>query len=143
MWVHATKSPNCPAKRRLQTTAESKKTFAALLLIRKCQLNSFRLLDREPKLSYASCLQKLNIHLLLEHVLLNFPGCSFTVVQLKANATPQISGFKRKHTTRIPPSVVTPLHHQYPPDLSPPNFFVYRDNLCALNQHLNRTYFIS
>ncbi|KER19915.1 hypothetical protein T265_11426 [Opisthorchis viverrini] len=50
-----------------------KKASAAELFIRKYQLESYRLFYRRKKLSYTSCLQKLNISLLLERVFLNFP----------------------------------------------------------------------
>ncbi|KER23354.1 hypothetical protein T265_14659, partial [Opisthorchis viverrini] len=88
------------------------------------QLNSYRLVDREEKRSYASCLQKLNIHLLLERVFLNFPGYSLTLAQIRANATKRLQKFRnRSHlsgdATRIYektyyshalPSVVSPLY---------------------------------
>ncbi|KER26426.1 hypothetical protein T265_06341 [Opisthorchis viverrini] len=52
----------------------NQKAPVAELLTRKHQLNSYRVLNREAKLSYASCLQKLNIHPLCERVLRNFYG---------------------------------------------------------------------
>ncbi|KER19566.1 hypothetical protein T265_11701 [Opisthorchis viverrini] len=55
---------------------------------------TYSLLDREAKLSFASCLQKRNIRLLLERVSLNFPGYSLTVAQLQANTTPHISNLR-------------------------------------------------
>ncbi|KER25106.1 hypothetical protein T265_07393 [Opisthorchis viverrini] len=73
----------------------------AKLVVRKCQINSYRLLDKGAKLSYASCLQKLNIHLLLERVFLNAPGYSLTNTQLQANATERLRKFRnRSHFSR-------------------------------------------
>ncbi|KAG5452359.1 hypothetical protein CSKR_105215 [Clonorchis sinensis] len=44
---------------------------------------------------------KLNIHLLLERVSLNFPGYSLTVTQLQSNATKRLHKFrKRSHFSR-------------------------------------------
>ncbi|KER33616.1 hypothetical protein T265_00507 [Opisthorchis viverrini] len=64
------------------------------------QLNSFRLLGR-VKSSYASCLQKLNIHLLLERVFPNFPGYSLAVTQMQANATKRLHKFcNRSHFSK-------------------------------------------
>ncbi|KER20638.1 hypothetical protein T265_15269, partial [Opisthorchis viverrini] len=87
-----------------------------------CQLNSYRLLDKEAKLSDASCLQKLNIHALFERVFLNFPGYSLTVLKskqmLQSGSTDSAielsfqetqSGFTRKRTTRMPPPSVDQL----------------------------------
>ncbi|KER30421.1 hypothetical protein T265_03154 [Opisthorchis viverrini] len=91
-------------------------TFTAEPFFRNCQLNSYRLLDKEAKLSDASCLQKLNIHALFERVFLNFPGYSLTVLKskqmLQSGSTDSAielsfqetqSGFTRKRTTRMPP----------------------------------------
>ncbi|KER27258.1 hypothetical protein T265_05662 [Opisthorchis viverrini] len=71
-----------PVGSRLASLGGRKKAFAAELFIRKCQVNSYGLLNREAKLSYASCLQKLNIRLLFERVFLDFPGNSFTQMQI-------------------------------------------------------------
>ncbi|KER26177.1 hypothetical protein T265_06531 [Opisthorchis viverrini] len=65
-------------------TSERKKASAA------------ELLDREAKLSYASCLQKLNIHPLFERVFLNFSGYSLTVAQIQANATKRLHKFRNR-----------------------------------------------
>ncbi|KER33576.1 hypothetical protein T265_00674 [Opisthorchis viverrini] len=54
-------------------TGEKKKAFAAELFIRKCQLNSYKLLDREAKLSHTSYLKPLNLHLLFERAFLDIP----------------------------------------------------------------------
>ncbi|KER22211.1 hypothetical protein T265_09636 [Opisthorchis viverrini] len=78
-----------------------RRAFAAELFIIKCQLNSYTLLDREAKLSYASCLQKLNIHPLFQRVFLNFSGYSLTVSQIRANATKRLHKFRnRSHFSR-------------------------------------------
>ncbi|KER20270.1 hypothetical protein T265_11135 [Opisthorchis viverrini] len=49
----------------LQLHGERKKAFAAELFIGNCQLTSYRLLDKEAKLSFESYLQKLDMHLFL------------------------------------------------------------------------------
>ncbi|KER32194.1 hypothetical protein T265_01629 [Opisthorchis viverrini] len=77
---------------RQSRETSTKKVFAAELLIRKCQLNSYRLLGRE-----ASCLQKLNIHLLLERVFLNFPGYSLNIAQIQANVTKRLHKFRNRY----------------------------------------------
>ncbi|KER21648.1 hypothetical protein T265_10070 [Opisthorchis viverrini] len=74
-----------------------KKVFAAKLFTRICQLNNYRLLDGEAKHSYASCLQKLNTHLLMERIFLNFPGYSMTVTQIQANATKRLHKFRNRY----------------------------------------------
>ncbi|KER26354.1 hypothetical protein T265_06399 [Opisthorchis viverrini] len=57
----------------------------------KCQLNGYRLLDREAKLSYASCL-----HPLFERVFLNFSRYSLTVAQIQANVTKGLHKFRNR-----------------------------------------------
>ncbi|KER20033.1 hypothetical protein T265_11334 [Opisthorchis viverrini] len=89
--------------------------FATGLFIRKHQPHCYRLVDREAKIPYESCLQKLNIHLLLEHVFLKFPGYYLTVTQMQASATRRLHKFRNrshflrdtkrsydKHITRMP-----------------------------------------
>ncbi|KAG5441519.1 hypothetical protein CSKR_109766 [Clonorchis sinensis] len=56
----------------------------------------YRLFNRGEKFSYASRLQKLNVHLLLERVFLNFPGYSLTVTQIQANASKRLHQFRNR-----------------------------------------------
>ncbi|KER32949.1 hypothetical protein T265_01042 [Opisthorchis viverrini] len=91
-----------------RTSAERKKAFAAEMFIRETPTE--RLQTIGAVLSLASCLQRRNIHLLLERVFL--PGYSLTVTKMQANV--RQSGFTRKHTARMLPSVVSTVT---PPEL--------------------------
>ncbi|KAG5445333.1 hypothetical protein CSKR_111086, partial [Clonorchis sinensis] len=58
-------------------------------------------IGQESKTLICISFTKLNIHLLLERVFLNFPGYSLTVTQMQANATERLHKFRnRSHISR-------------------------------------------
>ncbi|KER27001.1 hypothetical protein T265_13887, partial [Opisthorchis viverrini] len=63
------------------------RAFTSLPTIIMMAMRMLQTIGQEKKLSYASCLQKLNIHLLLECVFMKFSGYLLTVTQMQASVT--------------------------------------------------------
>ncbi|KAG5447804.1 hypothetical protein CSKR_106842 [Clonorchis sinensis] len=83
-------------------TSPSFRLGAKLLENRKilaCPISSIRLymnIEQGSKTLIFISFTKLNIHLLLERVFLNFSGYSLTVTQMQANATKRLHKFRNR-----------------------------------------------
>ncbi|KER22200.1 hypothetical protein T265_09653 [Opisthorchis viverrini] len=76
---------------RMNTTSEGKKGFA-VMLIRETPTEPLQTIGKGSKSLLCILFTKVNIHLLLESVFLNFLGYSLTAAQMQANTTNTLLG---------------------------------------------------
>ncbi|KAG5446448.1 hypothetical protein CSKR_105399 [Clonorchis sinensis] len=85
----------------LLATVKRKKAFAVELFIGETPTQQLQTSGQRSKTLICILFTKLNIHLLLERVFLNFPGYSLTVTQMQANAAKRLHKFgNRSHFSR-------------------------------------------